>query len=262
MMLSDKSASRLREEFARFSPEGSMKECLDSLSEVIARILSAKGCSILILSECDLSQTPLDSGPQFGPLPELLANQKPVIYAATVGEPSAASERTYDIHGTTESMVSAIVLQGKIVGVIHASLSLQPGGFKEEDLHLFSVLTPLVTKSIQVIQLQNILNSRFAQLAIAQSSESAIKQLMNGIMQNPNQFARMLARAFYREMLHTGLSVNQIIFVATELISELSSSLKKRSVKHKKQTGELPLAAPLPAHAGPEQLVAEHAIKQ
>jgi hypothetical protein len=85
---------------------------------------------------------------------------------------------------------------------------------------------------------------------------------MNGIMQNPNQFARMLARAFYREMLHTGLSVNQIIFVATELISELSSSLKKRSVKHKKQTGELPLAAPLPAHAGPEQLVAEHAIKQ
>jgi hypothetical protein len=262
MMLSDKTASRLREEFSRFSPEGSMKECLDALSEVIARLLSAKGCSILILAECDLSQTPLDSGPQFGPLPELLANQKPVIYAATVGEAAAGPERAYDVHGTTESMVSAIVLQGKIVGVIHASLSLQPGGFKEEDLHLFSVLTPLVTKSIQVIQLQNILNSRFAQLAIAQSSESAVKQLMNGIMQNPNQFARILARAFYREMLHTGLSVNQIISVATELISELSNSLKKRSVKHKKQTGELPLAAPMPAQMASEHLVPEHTIKQ
>jgi hypothetical protein len=200
--------------------------------------------------------------PQFGPLPELLANQKPVIYAATVGETAAGPERAYDVHGTTESMVSAIVLQGKIVGVIHASLSLQPGGFKEEDLHLFSVLTPLVTKSIQVIQLQNILNSRFAQLAIAQSSESAVKQLMNGIMQNPNQFARILARAFYREMLHTGLSVNQIISVATELISELSNSLKKRSVKHKKQTGELPLAAPMPAQMASEHLVPEHTIKQ
>jgi len=262
MILSDKTVSRLREEFSRFSPEGSMKECLDALSEVIARVLCAKGCSILILAECDLSQTTLDSGPQFGPLPEPLANQKPVIYAATVSEPSTAPDRAYDVHGTTESMVSAIVLQGKIVGVIHASLSLQPGGFKEEDLYLFSLLTPLVTKSIQVIQLQNILNSRFAQLAIAQSNESAIKELMNGMMQNPNQFARMLARAFYREMLHAGFSVNQIIFVATELISELSSSLKKRSAKHKKQTGELPLAAPVPAQTAPERLVAEHAIKQ
>jgi hypothetical protein len=63
-------------------------------------------------------------------------------------------------------------------------------------------------------------------------------------------------------MLHTGLSVNQIIFVATELISELSNSLKKRSVKHKKQTGELPLAAPMPAQVAPEQLMPEHTVKQ
>ena len=261
MMLSDKTVSRLREEFSRFSPEGSMKECLDALSEMIARILCAKGCSILILAECDLSQTTLDSGPQFGPLPDLLAKHKPVVYAATVTEPAAAPDRVYDIHGTTESMVSAIVLQGKIVGVIHASLSLEPGGFKEDDLHLFSLLTPLVTKSIQVIQLQNILNSRFAQLAIAQSSESAIKELMNGMMQNPNQFARILARAFYREMLHAGFSVNQIIFVATELISELSCSLKKRSAKHKKQTGDSALAAPVPAQVASERLLAEHAVK-
>jgi hypothetical protein len=98
-------------------------------------------------------------------------------------------------------------------------------------------------------------------LAIAQSNDSAVKQLMNGIMQNPNQFARMLARAFYREMLHTGLSVNQIIFVATELISELSSSLKKRSARHKQQTGDAPLAAPVPAQVAPERLAAEHSIK-
>lgn len=261
MMLSDKSVSRLREEFSRFSPEGSIKECLDALSEMIARILCAKGCSILILAECDLSQTTLDRGPQFGPLPDLLAKQKPVIYAATVTERSAAPDRVYDVHGTTESMVSAIVLQGKIVGVIHASLSLQPGGFKEEDLYLFSLLTPLVTKSIQVIQLQNILNSRFAQFAIAQSDESAIKELMNGLMQNPAQSARMLARAFYREMLHAGLNVNQIIFVATELISELSSSLKKRSAKHKKQTGDISLAAPASVQVVPERLEAEDAVK-
>jgi hypothetical protein len=259
MMLSDKSVSRLWEEFSHFSPEGSMKECLDALSAVIARVLCAKGCSIVILAECDISQTTLHNGPQFGPLPDLLANKKPVIYAATVTDPSKALD--YEVHGTTESMVSAIVLQGKIVGVIHASLSMQPGGFKEEDLYLFSLLTPLVTKSIQVIQLQNILNSRFAQLAIAQSNESATTELLNGMMQNPTQFARMLARSFYREMLHAGFNVNQIIFVATELISELSNSLKKRSAKHRKQTLDLPLIEPVSAQATPAQLVTEQAVK-
>jgi len=260
-MLSDKTVSRLREEFSRFSPEGSVKECLDALSGVIARVLCAKGCSIVILAECDISQTALHNGPQFGPLPELLANKKPVIYAAAVTEPSPPLDYAHEVHGTTESMVSAIVLQGKIVGVIHASLSLEPGGFKEDDLYLFSLLTPLVTKSIQVIQLQSILNSRFAQLAIAQSNDSTIKELLNGIMQNPNQFARMLARSFYREMLHAGFSANQIVFVATELISELSSSLKKRGAKYRKQTGELPLMDPMSTQATPERLTAEQAVK-
>jgi hypothetical protein len=261
MLMNENIAFKLREEFSRFSPEGSVQESLDTLSQIIARLLCAKGCSILILADSDIAQATLHNGAQFGPLPEPLASKKPVLYAAAVAESSEIFDGSHEVHGTTESMVSAIVLQGKIVGVIHASLSLQPGGFKEDDLHLFSLLTPLVTKSIQVIHLQNILHSKFAQLAIAQSNGSVIKEIMNGIMQNPNQFARVLARSFYREMLDAGFNVNQIISVATELISELSSSLKKRSVKHKKQAEQFSLVELAPDPTKPEKFVAQQSSK-
>jgi len=260
MRMNDNVVSRLMEEFSRFSPEGSVKDCLDALSEVVARILCAKGCSILILADCDIAQTTLCNGPQFGPLPASLIDKKPVISAAAFIEPALEGEASRAAPGMTESMVSAIVLQGKIVGVIHASLSLQPGGFKEEDLHLFTLLTPLVTKQIQVIQLQNILHSNFAQLAIAQSNTPVMKEWMNGMMQNPNQFARMLARSFYREMLNAGFSVNQIISVASELISELSSSLKKRSARHSKQADQLPAAALPSNRSAQDKLVSPQGI--
>jgi hypothetical protein len=215
MKMSENAVCKLRAEFSRFAPEGSVQECLDELSDIIARIISAKGCTILILAEDELAAP--------GTLP--------VLPAEAVVEPYVAIVR--DADGDTESMVSAIMSRGKIVGVIHVCRSLQSGGFDESDQDLFSILNPLVTKSIEVIQLQNILKSRFTQIAIARSNESAIKDLMAGVMQNPNQIARILARSFYREMLNAGFNLNQILFAATEVISELSASLKKRSARQK-----------------------------
>jgi hypothetical protein len=224
---------KLRDEFSRFAPEGSVQECLDELSEVIARIISAKGCTILILAEDEAGQAAPADGGGLRPLHERLAGSYPEIPAEAVVEPYLAVVR--DVDGDTESLISAIVSRGKVVGVIHACRSLQSGGFDESAQDLFSMLTPLVTKSIEVIQLQSILKSRFTQIAIARSDELTIKDLMTGVMQNPNQIARILARSFYREMLNAGFNLNQILFAATEVISELSSSLKKRSAKQKKR---------------------------
>jgi hypothetical protein len=58
---------------------------------------------------------------------------------------------------------------------------------------------------------------------------------MSGVMQNPNQIARILARSFYREMLSAGFNLNQILFAATEVISELSATLKSRSMRQKRR---------------------------
>jgi len=54
---------------------------------------------------------------------------------------------------------------------------------------------------------------------------------MAGVTHNPNQIARILARSFYREMLGAGFNLNQILFAATEVISELSSTIKVRGAR-------------------------------
>lgn len=210
MRTHENAVCKLREEFAAFAPEGTTPECLDALSAIIVRIVGAHGCTILILEEGASASTPL-----------LPAQALAAPYVAVV--PDAA--------GAGESLVSAIVSRGKIVGVINVARS---GRFNQDELDIFSVLVPLVTKAIEISQLQTILKSRFTQLSIARSNESAIREMMTGVMQHPNQMARILARSFYREMLNAGFSLGQIIFAATEVISELSASLKKRSGRQEK----------------------------
>ena len=235
MRMHENAVFKLRDEFARFAPEGSLQECLAELSEIIARIIRAQGCNILILTD-DGGQAALDEDAQSRRLPETFAGKRPAIPVEAVTEPYVAVIR--DADGDTERMVSAIVSCGKTVGVIYVCRSLQSGGFNEDDQDLFSILTPLVTKSIEVIQLQSLLRSRFTQIAIARSNELSIKDLMAGVAQNPNQIARILARAFYREMLNAGFNLNQIIFAATEVISELSATLRKRSAGQKRRAAQ------------------------
>lgn len=221
--------------FTRIESRGSTADCLDELAELTARILGAKGCTILLLSEDEVAQAGLDGGSGCVPRPSPSSApgvQLPAPVAASTG---ATAGIVRGGHGGTESMVSTILLHQKIIGVIHASSPLHASGFGKDDLDLLGILTPLIAKSIQVIQLQNILKSRFAQIALTKSNELAIDALMSGVMQNPNQVVRILAKAFYREMLNAGFNVNQVISAATEVISELTASLRKHSAGRKQR---------------------------
>lgn len=224
--------------FTRIESRGSTAECLDELAELTARILGAKGCTILLLSEAEVAQSGLGDGSRFVPVATPAGTpgaQLPAPVAALAG---ATAGIVRGGHGDTESMVSTILLHRKIIGVIHASSPLQESGFGKDDLDLLGILTPLIAKSIQVIQLQNILKSRFTQIALTKSDESAIGALMPGVMQNPNQIARILAKSFYREMLNAGFNVNQVISAATEVISELTASLRKHKAGRKQRVSQ------------------------
>lgn len=205
---------KLREGFSQLSTDGNMQDCLLRLSDLTAAIVGARQCIILLVKEDDTDAAASCGEPRFAALPGQLQGQG-------VGP------------GPREGMVCAIVLQGKKVGVIHASGPLHHPAFTLDDLHSFSVVTPLVARSIQVIQLQSILKSRFTQIALSRADKSTIGNLTGGVVDNPHRIARILAKAFYREMLNAGFNLGQILSAATEVISEITTSLRKHSIKHK-----------------------------
>lgn len=103
--------------------------------------------------------------------------------------------------------------------------------FKLADLKLFEVVALFIGKSIQAIQLQNILNSRYAQLALVQEAEKNLGGSLKTALQNPDQVAKILAKSFYKEMTRAGFGSSQIINAASEIISQLSGSLQRHN-KH------------------------------
>ncbi len=92
----------------------------------------------------------------------------------------------------------------------------------------------VIAKLIQVIQLQNILNSRFAQIALAQSVNSATVKPLMIPAHHQNRIAKIVAKSFYREMKKAGFGPNQIIITASEILSHLSENL--RASKHPSST--------------------------
>lgn len=224
--------------FTRIESHGSLAECLDALAELTAQILSAKGCTILLLTEDEVAQAGLCREPEFGLASTPAGLLDAHLPAPLAGPTPATAGIVRGGHGNMESMVSTIMLHERIIGVVHASTPLRENGFGKDDLDLLGILTPLIAKSIQVIQLQNILKSRFTQIALSKSGESAIAALLAGVLPNPNQVARILAKSFYREMLNAGFNVTQVISAATEVISELTSSLRKHKAGRKQRVSQ------------------------
>ena len=233
MDMSDTLVHKLRDVFTEVGVDGSLEDCLNELSGLVARVLSAKGCTILLLSEEEAQNAQLSARAGFGMLPGTPERLRSGPSGRSQSGADPAPAILDDSRGEMESMFSTIVLHGKLIGVVYASRPEMQRFFSKDDLDLFSIVTPIITKSIQVIQLQHVLRSRFTQVALTHSGDATVRDLLSGVMQNPNQIARILAKSFYREMLNAGFSFNQIIFAATEVISELSSSLRKHSAQRK-----------------------------
>lgn len=224
MKLNDINLPGLRDLFTDLRGAGSMDQCLEELSALVARILKAGDCVIILLSDDEAMQSLPRERAGFGFLSgcaSSLRKSRPALVSGAEGPDAPRSA----------AMFSFIVLLGKTVGVIQAVSPAHSKGFDRDDLELLNGLTPIITKSIQVIQLQHVLRSQFTQLALIRANETSIRDLLAGAIHNPNQIARILAKSFYREMLNAGFSFNHILFAATEVISQLSTSVRKHSAR-------------------------------
>lgn len=222
----------------------SLEHNLGQLVMLAADMLDAAHCSIMLLIEGEGEALRLRVCATHGALPEAAFTQTVGRGEGIAGQVAASGKSLLveDIEqsifarcarrpgtGARSLMSAPLSVNGKLIGVINVSEPDSGMPFTQDDLALLEIVAFFVGKSIQVVQLQNLLNSRFAQIAMAQEAEKAIGGVMLSTAYDPDKMAKIVAKSFFREMTQAGFGSSQIIQAASEIISQLSSSLHKHS---------------------------------
>jgi L-methionine (R)-S-oxide reductase len=217
---------------------GSQDAHVHELASTAARLLRARSSTFLWLHEEHCLPDPDAKMRRFNA--QDAVDREVVFKRVTVGEPSTGSPAPSCTvpdalrrlsNSPDNSLCSPIRSSGHVIALLHVSGPLAKPQFDHEDLRLLDLVAVYVGKSLQVSQLQNVLHSRFAQIALAQSVENTVGQVL-AAAHHPAGIVRILAKSFYREMNRMGFGANDIINAASEIISELSGSLKRHARRH------------------------------
>ncbi len=243
----EKQLLRLRDMSCFLEEAGSLDDNLLKLAERTAGILGARNCSILLLNEGEPGDPHMRVCAAYGLLPAA-AYQEAVRKGEGIAGHVVATGESLLVEDIGQSPFVAharragepdksllccpIRISACIAGVVNVTGRDSGRPFTRTDLNLLDVAALFIGKSIQTMQLQNILNSRFAQLAVAQQVAQAGAPLGNAL-HNPDKVARIIAKSFYREMIRTGFGPAQVIHVASDLIAQLNSQLQR----HNKRLG-------------------------
>ncbi|KIH76677.1 GAF domain-containing protein [Geoalkalibacter ferrihydriticus] len=228
-----------------------LEDSLNELAAMAANLLMSENCSIMLFREMDRGNPRMKIFASHGYLPQAAhsesARHKEGIagHVAATGEAllvedieqSAFASKARWPQKTCKGFLSApIFIGGKVLGVININTPVDGRSYTEKDLYTLTCIALVVGKSIQVVQLQNILKSRFAQHALLQEARSTVPPSLENIVQSPERLARIVGKSFYRELSQAGFNDEAVIRVATEIISLLGLKLKRHRKRLSKET--------------------------
>lgn len=210
----------------------SVEDGLKALAALAAQTLNAR-YSIIILLEG--AEARLREAASFGKSPfansvealaelanQVLDSARPLLLDE-YEEPQALMARQPCL------MCAPIYANGKRIGALAIADPRYKKRFGSEDLQLLELVALFLGKSLHILQLQHVLNSRFTQIALAQEADRTIGSALAANGEDADKVAKILAKSFYREMAKAGFSSNQIIGAASEIIAQLSANLQKHT---------------------------------
>jgi L-methionine (R)-S-oxide reductase len=232
--------------------QGNLDENLEKLTAMAANIMNAGNCSVMLLDAQDApGEFRLRVFAAFGQLPKVAYQEAAKVNQGIAGQVAATGQPllVQDIRdsdysalarcpdsGSTCFISVPIFISGKVVGVLNTSNPKDQRSLGFGDLNLASFVALLIGKSIQVIQLQNILKSRFTQIALAQEAQDAVGDSCAGPERDPSELVKVLAKTFYKEMSRAGLGRGHIINAATEIISLLNENLQRHDRRSQRES--------------------------
>jgi GAF domain-containing protein len=237
--MSDTQAVLRLEELAGFlSQRDDLKQCLSEAVASIRAALNACGCAVwLYAAESGATQLVWLAGSGDGSAPPPAADEL-ATEAARSGTPLLiedidASEWRDRVPRPSSAGRGAIYiplkLNGRVLGVLQLSGPNDDACFDTQDLRIAQVVAALLAKAVQAAQLHKILDSRFAQIALAESDGRHA-----GIMEKsmaPEKAAHIIAKSLFAQMTRAGFTDKQIIRTASEILEELSVSKRKGTEK-------------------------------
>lgn len=230
-----------------FEPAGSFADSLAALAAHVAELLAAGRVSIMLrdigqagrgaLKLAALHGAPLTDWDSLPPQLDGIANRVLVTgKSILVADIRASAFADLARHGGGSFLACPLIIAGQPAGVLNASEPLGRAAFSETDLTLAETAALLVARAIQTLRLTQVLDSRFAQMALALEGGGDCANMTRLSAHEPERVAKLLAKAFYREMHRCGLTPNQIIHAAGEIISELTESLNRHKQRIARRT--------------------------
>jgi signal transduction protein with GAF and PtsI domain len=123
-----------------------------------------------------------------------------------------------------------ISLGKAVLGVMNLAARPAAGPFDETNLMRAGIVAMLIGKAIQVNRLQTLLRSRVAQLTLARQEPEVAVSLTDGALP-PARLAKVLAKAFYKDLAAAGFEAGQIIEAATEIIGQISGDIARHKTR-------------------------------
>ncbi len=243
------------QDMSNFLEKGSLDDNLLELAKMTANILNAENCSIMLLNDGESDSPRMNIFANYGKLPAAAYKESTGKDEGISGHvvSSGKSLLIENIHESEffnqarrakdpcKSLVcSPVKINTQIIGVVNVSSRVDDVAFNLTHLSLLEIIALFIGKSIQAIQLQKILNSRFTQIALAHAEKNKTDHSTgNNTLHNPDQVAKILAKTFYKELVNMDFGSSQIIAAASEIITQLNSNLKPHNKPAKKKIVEI-----------------------
>ena len=222
---------------ANFLEQGKdFNESLQEMAAMAANLLNSQNCSIMLFREEEGDDPTMKIFASHGYLPQVAYTEKARHREGIAGHVAATGKAVLinDIEkspfagkarwpeNSQKAFLSAPIFIGqKVFGVINANTPVDGRIYTDKDLYVLATVALVVGKSVQVVQLQNLLKSRFAQLALMQEVRPAVQEAIVGAGPQPARLAKVVGKSFFREMRKAGFGDDHIIKAATEVISLL-----------------------------------------
>ncbi len=236
-------------ELATFKPDDDHERALSGLMGKVADMFSAGRVSLMLVDSVGSRGQMLRLVALHGDLPETAWNERSAE-GQTVAAQVFAKRQSLLVNDINASAMTAVrrhsdepasfmacpvPVSGMIAGVLNISKRQTGQAFSEQDLAIAEFAAILVGRAIELGRLQGMLNSSFAKMALVLEEVSNSRSFMDLSIQEPQRMAKILAKSFYKEMSRCGLSANQIIHAASEIISEMTNSIVRHQRRQKRQ---------------------------